>query len=281
MRSREALACLLVAAALLCAGCGGSSGIDTSSIRAIQPPQPPRGAVVDARQWGSRDVGVARVGDTVTVHVVSPQGNGVDGLRVRVDGRPATACGRGCYRTQAGLGPARVSVGPRTFRFTISPNAPSGARVVANAMRAYARLRTSTLNEHLTSGPTGGIDTTFEFAAPDRLRYAIRGGPQAVVIGPRRWDRPSSVEPWVTSPQDRVRVMHLPWEQSYDAHVVAPNTVTFFDPHVRAWFRLVVDPRTSLPRTVHMTGISHFMTDRYSRFDAPSTIAPPTGVKPG
>lgn len=265
---------LLVAVAALAAGCGSSS---TPPLPQIQPAvvTPPAGAVVDAVEWGTRDLAIARTPGTATVQVVDGQGHGVDGLRVTIDGRASAGCGTGCYRAKAGAGAVAVGIGARTWHFDVPASAPAARGRVAAAMRAYSRLHSVALDESLASGPTGGIRTSFVFAAPDRLSYAIRGGSQAIVIGSRRWDRPSADAPWTSSAQQRILVMHLAWDRAIDAHLVGPNTITFFDPRAHAWFRVVVDPRTSLPRTVHMTGIAHFMVDRYSRWNVPATIVPP------
>lgn len=269
-------AAVLAAAALALAGCGGGSGGVPLHI-AAEVVTPPRGAVVDAREWGSRDVGLARKGDAATVSVVGPQGHGVSGLAVRIDGRRAAPCGAGCYRAPAAAGPVVVRIGAHSWRFAIPASAPSGTALVAAATRAYARLKTVSLWQSLASGPTDPVVARFLFVAPDRLRYSIVGGSQAVVIGTRRWDRPSATGAWKRSPQDRVNVMHVPWGNPIDARVVAPRTVTFFDLSTRAWFRVVLDSASKLPTTVGMTGISHFMVDRFSGFDAPARIDPPTG----
>jgi hypothetical protein len=42
-----------------------------------------------------------------------------------------------------------------------------------------------------------------------------------------------------------------------------------------AYFRLTVDAKTLLPRELRMTAASHFMVDRYVRFNAPRVIYPP------
>jgi hypothetical protein len=277
MRRRRSLLLPLVAvpAALALAGCGGSGG--GVSLPTLQPAVvvPPRGAVVDAREWGSRDVALARKAGVATVDVVDSQGHGIDGLTVRIGGAKAAPCGTGCYRAPDPQGPVTVGIGKRSWTFTISADAPSGKAIVAQAERAYARLKTVALEQRLASGPGNAVVTLFEFQAPDRLRYTNVGGSQAIVIGSSRWDRPTTHDPWTRSPQQRVNVMHPPWRQPIDEHVVAPNTVTFFDLNTRAWFRVVVEPASKLPTTVGMTGISHFMTDRFSRFDAPLDIAPP------
>jgi hypothetical protein len=211
------------------------------------------------------------------VNVVDPQGHGVNGLAVRVGGKAAEACGSGCYRAPDPGGPVAVRIGAHAWRFTIAADAPSGAALLARATRAYASLKTVALEQRLASGPTNPIVTRFQFEAPDRLRYDNVGGSQAIVIGSTRWDRPTAHDNWTRSPQQRVRVMHVPWSRPIDAHVVAPNTVTFFDLSTRAWFRVVLDPASKLPLTVRMTGISHFMLNRYSGFDAPARITAPGG----
>jgi hypothetical protein len=276
MRRRPSLLLALAAipAALALAGCGGSGGV---SLPTLQPAVviPPRGAVVDAREWGSRDVALARKAGVATVDVVDSQGHGVDGLTVQIGGRKATPCGTGCYRAPDPNGPVVVHIGDRSWTFTIRSDAPSGTAIVSQAERAYAKLKTVALEQRLASGPVNPIVTLFEFQAPDRLRYTNVGGSQAIIVGSSRWDRPTAHDPWTRSPQQRVNVMHVPWRRPIDEHVVAPNTVTFFDLSTRAWFRVVVEPASKLPTTVGMTGISHFMVDHFSRFDAPLQIAAP------
>ncbi len=278
-RRRSVLVALLaVPIALALAGCGGSGG--GVSLPALQSAVviPPRGAVVDAREWGSRDVALARRDGVATVNVVDAQGHGVNGLGVEIGGRKAPSCGSGCYRAADPKGAVVVRIGGRSWTFTIAADAPSGRALVARAERAFARLKTVALTQRLASGPVDPIVTLFRFQAPDRLRYANVGGSQAIVIGSSRWDRPTAGDAWTRSPQTRVNVMHVPWRQPIDEHVVAPNTVTFFDLNTRAWFRVVLEPASKLPATVAMTGISHFMLDTYSRYDAPLRIAaPPSG----
>lgn len=277
MRRRSLVAApAAVAAAAALAGCGASGGIAPPQI-ASAVVVPPRGAVVDAREWGSRDVALARKGGVATVDVVDPQGHGVDGLTVRIGGHTAASCGPGCYRAPDPEGPVVVRIGAHAWRFTVSADAPSGAALLAASARAYAGLKTVRLEQRLASGPANAIVTRFAFEAPDRLRYENAGGSQAIVIGSTRWDRPTGHDPWTRSAQQRVRVMHVPWSRPIDVRLVAPHTVTFFDLSTRAWFRVVLHPVSKLPTSVGMTGISHFMASRYSGFDEPVRIAPPRG----
>jgi hypothetical protein len=272
---RLAVSAAILAGTLLLAGCGGGSGSLPLPKIAPAAVSPPAGAVVDARQWGTRDLGLARNGDTATVTVVDEEGHGVDGLSLRIDGRVAAPCGSGCYRSRTAAATVVVASGASSWRFTLPRSAPSARPAIAAAQRAYTRLQSVRLRQQLDSGPGVGIETRFLFVAPDRLRYTISGGSEAVVIGNRRWDRSSPKDPWARSAQQPVRVMHLPWDRVTNAHVIAPNTITFFDLNARAWFWAVLDPKSSLPSTERMTGIGHFMVNRYSGFDAPATIAAP------
>ena len=269
---RKGAAAATAVLALAAAGCGGTQGLPVVAPAVVVPPVP---AVVDAREWGTRDVALARTPGRATVSVVDDQGHGVDGLAVRINGSQAAACRNGCYRGPAAAGPVLVQIGGRSWRFTIPASAPSGRALLRRAITAYAGLRTAALHQQLSSGPEAPLVTDFVFVAPNRLRYAIHGGSQAVVIGSSRWDRPSSTGTWQRSPQDPVRVMRLPWERAIDVRLVAPRTITFFDLATHAWFRVVLEPASGLPATERMTGISHFMLNHYSGYNAPAQVGPP------
>jgi copper transport protein len=255
-------------------------GRDTSS--AAQPPAvalppvlPPRNAVVDAQELGSLAVAVARTPGRATVTVVDQNANGASGLDVRVDGRPAVPCGSGCYRAPARSGPLTVRIGGERAVFAVSPTAPAATELVTRLTRAYRARRTVAYTERLASTPTNAQVTRFRLQAPDRLAYATAGGPQAIVVGARRWDRPSASARWQRSATSPLTVPSPYWTTVTNAHLVAPRTVTFLDRSIPAWFRVVLEPSRDLPRRVDMTAAAHFMVDRYSRFDGPLTISAP------
>jgi hypothetical protein len=52
--------------------------------------------------------------------------------------------------------------------------------------------------------------------------------------------------------------------------------VSFFDPTTPAWFEVEIDKRTKLPLWLSMIASAHFMTHRFSAFNAPLSIMPPT-----
>jgi hypothetical protein len=127
--------------------------------------------------------------------------------------------------------------------------------------------------EQLASSPKYKERSQFTVVAPNRLAYTIQGGPSAIVIGARRWDRDHPGAKWVPSPQSPVDVMQPYWQKPTNVHLVAPGVLTFLDRRVPAWFRVTVANR--LPARVHMTAAAHFMTDTYTEFGGPLTVSPP------
>jgi hypothetical protein len=279
---------LVLAASLAAVVCGSASGRE----RATPAPQPP-GALVLAQQSGGFAVALAvapgrRVGLTATV--IGPSGARVSGLRIRLAGRAALACGPGCYRGSVALPrPRRIRVeihgagAPRSLVFALGaawPPRPAGP-FLGRASRVFRALRSTVFLEHLSSGPGYSTDTTWKLVAPDRLRYDIRGGPSGIVIGRRRWDRPAPGEPWTSSETVRLRQPTSPWgTRIANAHVLAQTprtlTVSWLDPVVPAWFTATFDRRTALPETLRMTAPAHFMRHRYVSFNRVVRIAPPT-----
>jgi copper transport protein len=234
---------------------------------------PPTDAVVAAQELGSLVLAVARTRDTVTVTLIGPDGTGVDGRVVTVDGTPARSCGSGCYSAPAVPGGLAVGVGARTVVFDLPARAPDGRALLQRATRAYRGIRTAVFDEHLASTPTNGQTTRFRVVAPDRLAYQTRGGPAAIVIGTRRWDRDRTGAPWVPSSQTRLDVMQPYWGSPTNVHEIAPNVLTFIDRRVPAWFRVTLNG--ARPRRVEMTAAGHFMVDRYVGLDVPVGISPP------
>ena len=100
------------------------------------------------------------------------------------------------------------------------------------------------------------------------------------MIGGRRWDRAARGEVWIPSPQTPLRLPTPTWTSVRDARLVATGPrsalVTFLDPHIPAWFEVRIDRRTLRPSEVRMIAAAHFMRDRYSHYDAPIRIRPPS-----
>jgi len=259
-------------------------GKATPAAAAAQPPleapQPPalpsRDAVVDARELGPLAVAVARSDSSATVTLVGQDGTGQNGRSVRIDRRPAAACGSGCYRGRAPRGPLVVTVGGRTLRFDVSATAPAAGSLLARVTRSYRSSRSIVFSESLRSAPGNGELTLFQLQAPNRLAYRIRGGAQAVVIGGRRWDRASSKGSWLETQQTPLDVTQPYWQKPTNVHLVGPHTLTFLDRSIPAWFRVTLDTNDRLPARVGMTAAAHFMVDRYRGYDVPLELSPPS-----
>lgn len=273
-----AIAGILVAVAILTElrpGTAGSKALAAAPLAAAEPPPlPPRDAVVDARELGSLAVAVAREPGRTTVTLLGPDGTGVAGRSVRVNGAATEPCGPGCYLAPSPRsGPLRVSVGNRTLTFDVAADAPPAAALLARVARAYRGSRTIVFDETLASSPRNATTTRFTVVSPNRLSYVTRGGASAVVIGGRRWDRARDGAPWLPSQQTPLDVTHPSWTTPTNAHLVAPGTITFLDRRIPAWFRVTL--RGGRPAVQHMTAAAHFMTDRYVGFDVPADVSPP------
>ena len=150
------------------------------------------------------------------------------------------------------------------------------------AEKTWRSLRSLVVHDRLASGPGNAITTLWRFVAPDRTAYVIRNGPQAVVIGNRRWDRLPGHE-WQFSEQDSLPQPIPLWEAVANARILGTATlhgrpvwkVAFFDPQIHAWFTIWVDRETARTLELRMTAQAHFMHQIYGPFDRPLRIVPP------
>jgi copper transport protein len=251
---------------------------------------PPRAALVLARQAGSLAVGLAVQprghGVELLASVLGPDQLGVNGLPVsfRTDKAftRARPCGGGCYSALAAERPRTVTVrvGSAAVRFPL----PSGglrpaSRLIDRAERTWRSLQTLVLHERLASSPRDAISSVFEFQAPNRMTYRIRGGPAGIVIGASRWDKVSPTDPWVRSPQDPIRQPDPFWTSVSNAYLLRTTggkfVVSFLDRGIPAWFTATIDRRTYRTLALRMTAAAHFMRHRYGPFNAPLEIRPP------
>ncbi len=263
-------------------------------------PSPPQGAVVYSRQLGRNAfaLGVVPRAEEVLMQasVVGPQGEGVSGLDITFgnDGQTTSgrSCGDGCYRAvlPAAASPRAIDVivdGAATARWTVPLPAQwpprDAAPLVGAAGRAWRSLHSLAFDETLGSGLKNVVRSSWTAEAPDRLTYRIVGGSSAVVIGNRRWDKAPG-GPWKESSQSPLRQPIPPWVRVTDASVLGATTirgrpaliVSFFDPNVPAWFRLVVDRTTHRTLDLRMVATAHFMHDRLHSFNEAPAIRPPT-----
>jgi copper transport protein len=259
-----------------------------------QPAAPPKDAVVLAAEDGELAVALAvRPRGEVEATLIGGDGYAASGRDVtfalgsrRVG---SIACGPGCYRAADPIrrpdgAVVRVLVSGSGPAFSLPSRwpAPSASTVVARTTRVYKKLRTLVIHERLASSPTQVVRTTYQLEAPDRLTYQIAGGPQAIVIGERRWDR-SPGHPWQRSTQTLLPQPTPFWTGWTRAHLLGSARfrgrqvwiASFYDPAVPAWFQLWIDKRSFRTLQLRMTAAAHFMHHVYGPFDAPFRIRPP------
>ena len=282
-----------VGLAMLAAGCSSGSPVSqrSLSVGVESAPPPPPGALVLGGESGRRAVALAVGKGKLTATVLKPEGGPLSGLKVafRVGSRviPAKPCGLGCY-SAAVPRPRHVELqlsGSKPVAFQIPAKARPAAAIVARASLATRKLKSLVYTEALRSGPTGGLLTTWSMRAPNEVEYRIRGGADAVVLGTRRWDRDRPGAPWRRSQQlPALRVPQPAWGSgATNAHVLGTArvngrpvwVVSFANPTTPAWFTVWIDRTTYRPLRLHMTAAAHFMTHRYSEFNAPLRIEPP------
>jgi copper transport protein len=274
------LAGLVVAVALLTDLRPGRDRAAAAAAVTGPPPLPAKGMVVQAQEAGNLAVALAVRSPGEEVTVVGPDGTAVNGLSVSVNGVTAQSCGNGCYGAFVPLRrTATVIVDGQKLTFAIPAKARPAAGLVARATRTFRALRSVDYVERLASSPRDKVVADFTLERPNRLEYRIRGGASGIVIGNRRWDR-TGRKPWVPSPQDPTPQPEPIWaghftnafllEQTPSSYVVA-----FMKPLGPTWFTVRLDRRTLLPSDLRMTTAAHFMTHRYTSFNAPRKIKVP------
>ena len=273
---------LVVAVALLTDLRPGRDRTAAAATATGPPPLPAKDMVVQAQEAGDLAVALAVRPPGEEVFVLGQDGTAVNGLSVRVNGITAESCGNGCYGAFVPLREtATVTVNGRRLTFAIPAHPAPAGNLVAGATRAFRALRSVDYVERLASSPRDKVVADFTLERPNRLEYRIRGGASGIVIGNRRWDR-AGQKPWVPSPQDPTPQPEPIWA----GHVTnaflldqTPSTyvVAFMKPLGPTWFTVRLDRSTLLPRNLRMTTAAHFMTHRYTSFNAPPRIEPPRG----
>jgi hypothetical protein len=283
----------------------GPQAVPASSVSETPFPSPPANALTLGQEDRDLAVGLAvsRRGPKLALQAsVVGQESPAEGLEVafRLPGRApvrAESCGAGCYRAAvAAQAPRTVQVAirgesrpPSTLSFPLpaSVTGAPAAALVHRAEKTWRSLRSLVVHDRLASGPGNAVTTLWRFVAPDRTAYVIRDGPQAVVIGERRWDRLPGHD-WQFSEQDTLPQPVPLWESVENARVLGTATlrgrpvwkVAFFDRQIRAWFTIWVDRETARTLELRMTAQAHFMHQIYGPFDRPLRIVPPEKTSP-
>jgi hypothetical protein len=219
--------------------------------------------------------------------VLGPQGAGVSGLDVSLNGQRASGCGPGCYRATVSGTPASVEVHVRATRWRVALPAVwpprDASALLARAGRAWRSLHSLTFREHLASDSLHAVTSVWRIEAPGSVAYQVQGGWAGIVVGSRRWDRSPASKRWVPSPQSPLTQPVPAWVRVRDAHVLGTTVVggrpawriSFFDPSTPAWFTVAIDRQTFRTLDSRMTATAHFMHDVYGSFNATPAIRPP------
>ncbi len=215
-------------------------------------------------------------------------------IRVLLSGRVVglAPCGIHCFGFDARVlsgAPAflvveitrRGRVARAALRLPAAPPRAAGVlfRSVDRRMRG---LRTVRVDEVLSSGQNS-VRTRFALRAPNRMTYVTSVGDKAIVIGPRRWDWDGKA--WAKSETQPLPEPSYVWSGAERPRLLGRSTVGgkpvavlgVFNPDARypAWFRLYVARDNRVVRA-QMFAPAHFMLDRFSAFNAPLAINPPS-----
>jgi hypothetical protein len=267
---------LIAAVALLTDLRPGRDRVAAASAATMKGPP----SVVQARESGELAVALALYAASAEVHVLGPDNKPVDGLTVRIAGEAAASCGDGCYGVP--LLPAdsvKVSVAGRALVFPVPVTLRPAGALVTRATRAFRSLRSVDYLERLASSSRDKVVAEFTLERPNRLEYRIRGGADGIIIGSRRWDRAQGGK-WVPSPQEPSPQPEPIWAGHFTNAYLLETTptsyvVSFVKPTGPVWFTLRLDRRTLLPQSLRMTAAAHFMTHRYTSFNAAAKIKAP------
>jgi len=271
---------LVVAVALLTDLRPGRDRTAAAAVVAGPPPLPAAGMVVQAQESGDYGVALAYRAPGEEVTVLGQDGQGVNGLTVKVNGVKAGSCGSGCYGAFVPLrGTATVAVNGDVLRFAIPAHPKPASVLVAKATRTFRALRSVDYLERLASSPRNKVVSDFTLERPNKLEYRIRGGASGIVIGARRWDRAARGR-WFESAQTPTPQPEPIWAGHFTNAFLLDTTpsayvVAFMKPLGPTWFTLRLDRKTLLPHNLRMTTAAHFMRHRYLRFNAPPRIKPP------
>lgn len=267
--------------------------------RAERPIKRDENALLLARRAGDVVIGIAaKQGGPVDVMAIPadlrrlPAGSVRAELNVEPTFALPTSCGWNCFRLD-GAGvmrgiPATLNVviddGGRELRaaFPLPKSLPRAASPLLRAVnRTMAGLRTVRMREVLSSG-RASVSTEFIMQAPDRLSYVSSNGARGIVIGSRRWDRKAGR--WEQAAAQSVRTPTLIWRGAGHARLIGTamrtgrrvRILAAFrdDERYPAWFRLFVGGENRVVEA-EMLAPAHFMSERFTDFDAPLAVSPP------
>ncbi len=251
---------------------------------------PAADATVVAQRDGALAAAVAvRPSGEAIATFVGQDARAVDIGAVRIDGRPATSCGIGCYAGRAtSARQVQVAHGEQVLRFDLGARRPVPPDLLPRIRAAYAGMTSTVYKQWTETGSGRGFSVVWREAVPHRFSYRISGGAQAVVVGRRRWDRQPGGA-WEASLTTRSEAFVPPWGNTgrlANAQILreGPRTLTlaFFGASrlYPAWFEVTIARRDYRVLSLRMTAAAHFMVSRYLAWSSPVVIRPPRGAPP-
>jgi copper transport protein len=257
-----------------------------------QPPVAPLPTgPVAAEQAATLAVGLQRTSPTTArVTILGPSGAGLPTALAVVGGHVALPCKgvRGvCFAATVPRGPRPLPVqvrlpGRPAVTATVQLprfDAPDGRALLRRATANFRALRSLRVLNVLESAPGHAVTTRFTVQAPDRLAYAVRGGPSARIIATTRWDRQPGKD-WVKSPVPRSAVPDAFWAPGAEAVYIAggdrsTRQITLVLPGGPTFFRLWVDRASTQVVRLRMITAAHFMSEREYDLNRAPPVEPP------
>ena len=265
-------------------------------------PAPLPGAVVFASQAGhdvlALGVVPGKAKSLLQASLVSTEPAKRLSVQFRVTGAHGQARGRGRDAVRAGLLPGERRRGEARAGHRRADRIQAGglhdarrlaaaaerAAIIARAAKVWRSLNTLVFQDSYGDGHAT-LRTVWKVVAPDRLSYRIlTSGEQSIVIGDRRWIKPSGSKRWSAYDQQPVTQPVPFWSSAVDAHILGTVSVhgqpawkvSFFDsPEAPGWFTILVDKQTTHTMDMRMTATAHFMHDTYGPFNGPSRSCRP------
>ncbi len=204
------------------------------------------------------------------------------------------SCGRGCWRFRLPGSTARVRISAETDAGTARADLPArwdesgdarAQRLLSRTQRRMRDLRTLRMAERVESAKAGGrvARGEYEFQAPDRMRF-IGETNDLMTIDRQGWLRPGGSGTWMPlAPAEapfRVRDAFRWTVFASTVRLLRADSRTaelaLFDYGYPVWYRVTIDRRTGLARRETLVSPENRIDHRFSGFNAPIEISPPS-----
>lgn len=211
-------------------------------------------------------------------------------------GRP---CGPGCFDFRSSEAPSFLQVRTRASAGSFETRLPArwraresgrARRLLDLAQRRMRGLESVTERELVTSGPGTRSVSIYRLRAPDRLAYRSNLGSEAVDVGRRQWFRVPGLA-WQRRPDGALPFSTRSWFRwSVYARAVRLLSVrreggrriaelALMEQGTPVWHRLDIDLATLRVLRARVITSGHFITQRLSAFNRPTTIRSPRAIR--